>query len=213
MVILLYESLPVGEFIDNGISKHRHCKQQKENFYSKHAKIFDKLHIHAVRNVCISFGTFNKGISLYHFNSLILLDNNTNVWFSEWRGIQLNRMAITDHLELRRNHGGEDSVLAMIKTSPRILKDTRKYVNTILKTDFKEYTAVSFRATNKKTALVYSGHSRDYIIQYFQKCAEKVKLELLKNPSSIKFLSIDLGRFSDLTSVYGYFKINDDGNK
>ena len=212
-VILLYESPPVGEFIDNDISKHRHCKQQKENFYSKHAKIFDKLHIQVVRNLCISFGTFNKGISLYRFNSLILLDNNTNVWFSEWRGIQLNRIAITDHVELRHNHGGEDSVLGMVKTSPRILKDTRKYVNTILNTDFKKYTAVSFRATNKKTALVYSGHSRDYIIQYFQKCAEKVKIELLKKSSSIKFLSIDLGRFGDLTSVYGYFKINDDGNK
>ena len=213
VVILLYESPPVGEFIDNDIRKHRYCKQQKENFYSKHAKIFDKLQIQVVRDVCVAFGSFDKGITLQRFNGLFLLGNNTHIWFSEWRGIQLNRMAITDHVELRRNYGGEDNILAMIKTSPRVLKDTRKYVSTILNTDFKKYTAVSFRATNKKTALVYSGHTREYIIQYFEKCIEKITLELFKNPSSIKFLSIDLGRFGDLTSVYGYFKVNDDGNK
>ena len=50
VVILLYESPPIGEFIDNDITKHRYCKQQKENFYGKHAKIFDKLQIKVVRN-------------------------------------------------------------------------------------------------------------------------------------------------------------------
>ena len=209
VVIISYGFSPAGGFVDNDINKHQHCRELKEKFYNKHTKLFNSLQLQVVRNVCISFGSF----TLHQFNSLFLLNIDTHVWFTDWRGIQSGRITITDHVELRRNYGGEDNILAMVKTSPRVLKDTRKYVSAILKTDFKKYTAVSFRTTNKKTALVYSGHSRDYIIQYFQKCAEKVKLELLKNPSSIKFLSIDLGIFGDLTSVYGYFKINDDGNK
>ena len=209
VVIISYGFSPAGGFVDNDINKHQHCKELKEKFYDKHAKLFNDLELQVVRNVCIAFGSF----TLHQFNSLFLLNIDTHVWFTDWRGIEPGRMTITDHLELRRNYGGEDNILAMVKTSPRVLKDTRNYVNTILKTDFKKFTAVSFRATNKKTALVYNGHSRDYVMQYFEKCAEQVKLELLKNPSSIKFLSIDLGIFGDLTSVYGYFKVNDDGNK
>ena len=209
VVILAYGFSPAGGFVDNDINKHQHCKDLKEKFYNKHTKLFKDLQLQVVRNVCIAFGSF----TLHQFNSLFLLNIDTHVWLTDWRGIEPGRITINDHIELRRNFGGEDNILAMVKTSPRVLKDTRNYVNTILKTNLKKYTAVSFRATNKKTALDYSGHSREYIIQYFEKCAEKVKLELLKNPSSIKFLSIDLGIFGDLTSVYGYFKVNDNGNK
>ena len=61
-------------------------------------------------------------------------------------------------------------------------------------------------------ALVQDGYSRRQVIQYFHKCAEKVRYALLEVPLSAKFLSIDLGRFDDLT-VYEYFKINDEGTK
>ena len=206
VVFLVYGS-GGGGFVDDDINKHQHCKHRKEFFYKRFAKFFDKLQIEVVREVCLAFGSF----TLHQFNSFFLLNNETHVWFTEWRGIEGGRMSITDHGELHRTSNGLDAILTMAKESPKVMKDARNYVNTILNTDFKKYTAVAFRATNKKTALA-GGHSREYIMQYFRDCAEKVEVELLKNPSSIKFLSIDLGRLGDLTSNW-YFEINNDGNK
>ena len=206
VVFLVYGS-GGGGFVDDDINKHQLCKRRKDFFYKRFANFFDKLQIEVVREVCLAFGSF----TLHQFNSFFLLNNETHVWFTEWRGIEGGRMSITDHRELHRTSNGLDNIISMGKTSPRVTKDAQKYINTILNTDFKKYTAVSFRATPKKNTLAGS-HSREYVMQYFRECAEKVEVELLKNPSSIKFLSIDLGRLGDLTSSW-YFEINNDGNK
>ena len=216
VVILAYDVFPVGEYVGNGINKHPDCVKQKNKFYNRHAKLFDRLHIQVVRNVCFVFNHKAKSpIPLHLFNSLILPDHmhDANVWFSYWRGIQFDRIAISDHYELRRDYDGEGNILGMVRTSPRVLQDSRNYVNTILKVDFKEYTAVTFRTGNRRTELVRSGYSREQVIQYFHRCAEQIKQTLVNMSSSAKFLSIDLGRFGDLTAVYEYFKINDDGTK
>ena len=213
VVILAYDVFPVGEYVGDDINKHRDCVEQKNQFYNLHAKLFDRLQIQVVKNVCFVFNyKANSPITLNQFNSIILLDNDVNVWFSYWRGIQFDRIAISDHRELYRGYGGEENILGMVRTSPRVLKDSRKYVNTVLNVDFKEYTAVAFRTGNRRTALVKDGYSRRQIIQYFHKCAEKVRYALLKFFLNAKFLSIDLGRFGDLT-VYEYFKTNDEGTK
>ena len=128
-------------------------------------------------------------ISLDKFNSLILQNySDVNVWFSAWRGIDPRRVPIVDHKELSRNHEGEEKVLGMVKTSPRILKDSRKYVNTNLNANFNEYVAVAFRTAGRKNAMVASGNSRNDIMQYFYKCSEEVKQALL--PSSAEDLEI-----------------------
>ena len=207
LVFLVYNSGHGGGFVDDDINNHQLCKHRKEFFYNRFAKFFDRLQIQVVREVCIAFGSF----TLHRFNSLFLLNNDTHVWFTEWRGIESGRMSITDHRELHRTSNGLDNILAMAKESPRVMKDAKNYVNTILNTDFRKYTAVAFRATTKKNVLA-AGHSREYVMQYLRDCAEQVERELLKNPSSIKFLSIDLGRLGDLTSNW-YFEINNDGNK
>ena len=146
------------------------------------------------------------------FNSHILQNySDVNVWFSAWRGIDPRRVPIIDHEELFRYHEGEENILGMVRTSSRILKESRKYVNTILNASFNEYVAVAFRTADRKNVLVANGYSRVHVMQYFYKCSEEVKQALL--PPSAKFLAIDLGRFGDLTAVNGYFKINDDGTK
>ena len=214
VVILVYDVFPVGQYVGNDINKHRDCVEQKNKFYNQHAKLFDRLQIEVVRNVCFVFNyKAQSPIKLHLFNSLILPDSDVNVWFSFWRGIQFDRIAISDHYELHRSYGGEENILAMVRTSPRVVKDSRKYVNTILSVDFKEYTAVAVRTGNRRTALVRSGYSRERVIEYFHECAEQIKQKLFDISSSAKFLSIDLGRFGDLTSAYEYFKINDDGTK
>ena len=214
VVILAYNVFPVGEYVGDDINKHRDCVEQKNQFYNLHAKLFDRLQIQVVKNVCFVFNyKANSAITLNQFNSLILPDNDVNVWFSVWRGIQYDRIPISDHHELNRGYAGEENILGMMRTSPRVLKDSRKYVNTVLNVDFKEYTAVAFRTGNRRTALVKDGYSRRQVIQYFHECAEEVRYALLEVPLSAKFLSIDMGRFGDLTAAYEYFKVNDEGTK
>ena len=214
VVILAYDVFPVGEYVGNDINKHPDCIEQKNTFYNQHAKLFDRLHIQVIRNVCFVFNYKAKSpIPLHLFNSLILPDDDVNVWFSFWRGIQFDRIAISDYNELHRGYGGEENILTMIRTSPRVLQDSRNYVNTILKVDFKEYTAVAFRTGNRRTVLVRSGYSREQVIQFFHKCTKRIKQTLVNMSSSARFLSIDMGRFGDLTAAYEYFKINNDGTK
>ena len=215
VVILAYDVFPVGEYEGVNISKHPDCVKQKEIFYNQHIKLFNKLQIQVVRNVCFAFNYNAKSqISLHQFNSLILPDSNVHVWFSSWRGIKFEicRIAISDHHELYRSYEGEGKILGMAKASPRVLNDSRKYVSTVLNTNFKEYTAVAFRTGNRRTLLVTSGHSREKVMGYFYECAKMVHQALLKISSRAISLSVDLGRFGDLTAS-GYFKINDDGSK
>ena len=217
VVILAYDVFPVGEYVGVDINKHPDCVKQKEKFYNQHITLFNKLQIQVVRNVCFAFNYKAKSpISLHRFNSVILPDSNVNVWFSCWRGIKkfhTCRIAISDHHELYRNYEGEGKILGMAKTSPRVLNDSRKYVSTVLNTNFKEYTSVAFRTGNRRTSLVRSGYSREKVMGYFHECAKMVHQALLKISSRAVSLSVDLGRFGDLTAAYGYFKINDDGSK
>ena len=180
VVILAYEVYSGGQYVGNDINKHKSCANQKKRFYNQHAKLFDKLQIEVVRNVCFAF---TRTISLHLFNSLILADTNVNIWFSAWRGIDVGgRIPIYDHHELHRSFDGQANILAMAKASPRVLKDSRKYVNTTLTTDFKKYTAVAFRTGNKRTVLVRKGYSREKVIQYFHRCAKQVHYAFLQVP-------------------------------
>ena len=207
VVFLIYWSSHPGDFIDNDIDKVPECKKEKEIFYIRHAKLFDKLKIQVIRNVCLALGR----LTLKHFDSYFFVEkDDVNVWFADWRGIW--RIQLTDHPELGRGSEGMNNILAMMKTSPSVLKDARNYVNTTLSSNFKEYTAIVFRTAGKKNALLKIGLSRDDVIQSLRKCLEDLRLVLLKNPSSVKTLCIDLGRFGDLVTV-GYFGANDDGNK
>ena len=211
VAILIYLTSQGGVFVDDDIDKNNKCVAVKKEFYNQHAFFFSKLQIEVVRNVCFVF-KHPFSLSLLQFNSYIILDN-VNVWFSEWRGIWHNRIHINDHKELERTYGGKEKIQTMVKASPRIIRDSRKYVNVYLNADFNKYTTVAFRTGNRKILLVVQDkYSRKDVIEYFYKCAEEVKNALLKYHSNHTFLAIDLGRFGDLTA-YKYFQINNDGNK
>ena len=214
MVILLFYTPSPGVYIGTDIAKHPKCVEMKKIFYDRHATLFSKLQIEAVRNVCFVFDV-HSNISLQTFNSYIILDN-ANVWFSEWQGIRHDRLPINDHRELERDYEGKENIQAMVKVSPRILRDSRKYVNAYLKANFNEYTTVAFRTGNRKDVLIIRDkYSRKEVIEYFYKCGEEVKNVILnKYPSNQTFLSIDLGRFGDMSGGgYNHFEINDDGKK
>ena len=49
---IAYDVFPVGEYVGDDINKHRDCVEQKNQFYNLHAKLFDRLQIQVVRNVC-----------------------------------------------------------------------------------------------------------------------------------------------------------------
>ena len=213
VVILLYHTSPQGVYVDNDIGKHPKCVGMKKKFYNRHAKLFSELQIEAVRNTCFVFGSSHFTLSLQQFNSHIILDN-VNVWFSEWRGIWSGRIPINDHKELGRSYGGKEKIQTMVKASQRVLRDSKKYVNTYLKADFNEYTAIAFRTSNRKDVLIMKKkYSREQVFQYFYKCTEEVKNVLLQYPSNHTSLSIDLGKYGDTAGSREYFKINGDGEK
>ena len=107
---------------------------------------------------------------------------------------------------MERNYGDKEKIQTMVKASPRVLRDRRKYVNTYLKADFNEYTTVAFRTGNRKDVLIQQKkYSRKDVIGYFYKCAEEVKNVLLKYPSNHTSLSIDLGRFGDMSGSHNHF--------
>ena len=216
VVVFVYNAYPVGVYVDKYINKHSACVKQKKQFYEQHGKLFKKLNIQVARHVCIVLHQAKKRISfsLDQFNSYIHPDNDDiNVWFSIWRGVHKNRIPFADHNELHREYGGKDKIFAMVKTSPRILKHSQKYVNTVLNSNFNEYTAVLVRTWPRRLVLSYAQHfSRQKSMQYIEKCAEEVKHVVLKNPSGAKFLSIDLGMFGDWTGRE-FFKVNNEGIK
>jgi len=153
VVILIYDVLTIGRYVDNDINKHSDCVKEKNIFYSKHSKLFDRLEIQVVRNVCYAFNykVHLNDITFNQFNSFLLLENNINVWFSVWRGIRFDRIPIADLKILLQAHNEEESsILAMVKPSPRILADSRKFVNTILHADFNGYTTIAFRTLGRK---------------------------------------------------------------
>ena len=138
VAILVHDESPIGAYIGNGIDKHPVCAEDKKTFFDTHAKLFDRLQIQVVRNVCLVFNhKEHSSLSLRRFNSFFVLNDNVNVWFSLWRGIHFDRIPINDHKELERTHHVEATVSAMTKISPKILKDSNYYINTNLKVGFK----------------------------------------------------------------------------
>ena len=211
VVSLIYWSGHSGIYIGDNINSHKDCFKKHNAFHKTHAKLFDQLQIQVVRNVCFAFSS-GFSLTLNQFNFAVMTESDVNIWFSSWHGIRPDRISFKDHEELRRAYDGRDEIQAMVKPSPVILRDSRKYVNTILKTEFNEYTAVAFRVGNRRAILVGNGYSRKDVMLYFQKCAEDVKRVLQKNPSNPVVLSSDLGRFGDQTFGY-YFGVNNMGTK
>ena len=203
VVILVYEVPFGGVYINDDLKKHRECNLELKRFYNFIKTLVDRFHFEVIKTVC--FASYPVKWQKYYptlkiFNSYLYSDqSNLTYWFSVWRGVQSDRITI-NHKTLERAYDGEENVLAMGRTSPRIIEDSKRYVKTVLKVYSNEYTAVAFRTQSRKIIMVSQGYSRDTILAYFLKCASDISLVLKGLKTNQSLLCIDLGRFGDLTS-------------
>ena len=120
--------------------------------------------------------------------------------------MQSDRITLNNQI-IQRAYDDEENVLAMIRPSPRIIEDSKRYVKTVLKVDLNEYTAVAFRTNIRKAVMVSHGYSRNKILEYFYNCANNISHVINELEITHSCLTIDLGRFGDLTSE-NYFDYN-----
>ena len=211
VVILVYEVPPGGVYINDDLKKHRGCNNELKGFNSSTQSLMNHFHFEVIKIVCFASYAINEGRlypTLEKFNSYIIDSDYDAVtyWFSFWRGVEFDRITIKNQIIQR----GEENALAMARPSPKIIEDSKRYVKTVLKVDTNEYTAVAFRTQGRKNAMMFNGYSRDAILAYFLKCASNISIALKGLETNRSLLSIDLGRFGDLTSgnYYDYDSSN-----
>ena len=204
VVILVYEVPPGGVYINDDLKKHRECNNELKGFKRSTQSLMDHFHFEVIKIVCFASYATNERqlyLTLEKFNSYIIDSDYDDItyWFSFWRGVQFDRITINNQI-IQRAYDGEENTLAMARTSPRIIEDSKRYVKTVLKVDSNEYTAVAFRTKNRKTAMLSHGYSRNKILKYFYNCANNISHVLNELEITHSCLAIDLGRFGDLTS-------------
>ena len=204
VVILVYEVPPGGVYINDDLKKHRECNNELKRFKRSTQSILDHFDFKVIKIVCFaSYATNERHLypTLEEFNSYIIDHDYDDVtlWFSFWRGVQFDRITIDNQI-IQRAYDGEANTLAMARTSLRIIEDSKRYVKTVLKADTNGYTAVAFRTTNRKTAMLSHGYSRNKILKYFYNCANNISHVLIELEMTYSCLAIDLGKFGDLTS-------------
>ena len=154
VVILAYEVLPGGIYINNDMIKHNRCNTELQKFNNTIKSLLDHFHFEVIKTVCFASYTtkqLEKYPTLEMFNSYLAENNQTDnitYWFSFWRGVQSDRITI-NHEIIEREYGGEENVLAMARPSPRIIEDSKKYVLAVLKVNSNKYAAVSFEQKQK----------------------------------------------------------------
>ncbi|XP_065906602.1 uncharacterized protein [Dysidea avara] len=206
VVILAYEVSPGGVYINDDIKNHEECVTELIRFKRFTQSLLDRFHFEVVKIVCFASYATNEGQlypTLEEFNSYIIdsdhkddVTHSVTLWFSFWRGVQYDRITINNQIIQR----GEENALAMVRPSPKIFEDSKRCVKTVLKVDTNEYTAVAFRTQSRKNAMTSHRYSRDAILAYFLKCASDISVVLKGLKTNQSLLSIDLGRFGDLTS-------------
>ena len=148
-----------------------------------------------VRRVCISF-TNRKPLHINDFTDAIygnLDPSNVVVWFQTWKGIMRSlRVKI-----IERKFARNIETFKMVQSSKRIVEDSKKYVNNVLKSDFGKYVSISFRSV-KRAKYYYVKKKRSPMI-FFHNCISKLQKTVdLINSSNMVFLAQDLGRFGDV---------------
>ena len=188
-----------GTYINDEIQSHPNCLKWKRWFFETHAKLFRVLHFEAVRVVCFTFfehimtpETFNAGLQVEG-------EEDITVWFTEWRGVENGRISFVGfgNNEFGRTQGGQDNLLTMIRSSKRLLSDSKKYVHQVLGVEFDQYDAVVIRVKPK------NGYTVEDNVEHYSKCAEVLEdhLKAVTHNSTDhhkSFLAIDMGKFGDM---------------
>ena len=205
--LITYSYMPGGVYVENEIDRCHSCRAARDAFGRVTSSLFNFLHFEVIRTVCFSFYGKQDAISSEKFNSYLMLpDSKATVWFGEWRGAEkgASRIQISDQ-SLLRTSGGIENVLSMVRSSPKIIADSRNYVKTILNANFREYTAIHIRSARRYGEMVLKGHPPSAVMSYLTNCVGKLNDILDKSGSTSYFLATDIGKFGDQTA----YKLND----
>ena len=207
LAVPAYDAAPGGIYVDDEINKNSGCRTTIDKFHHSTDSLLKFLHFEVIKTVCYAYWKSNNR-PIKDVNSYLISDDNATIWFGLWRGIEkgppgmhTGRMPISD-TTLQRSYGGIHKILAMVRASPKILFDSKKYLQTVLKVGFREYTAIHIRTVGVMAEKLRGGHSKARLetFQYFTKCVVKLNDILDKSGSTIYYLTTDLGRFGDRTA-------------
>ena len=188
-----------GTYVNDEILNHPNCLKWKTWFFEKHAKLFHMLHFEAIRVVCFSF--FEHIMTPEMFNSGLQIEGeeDVTVWFTEWRGVENGRISFVGlgKSEFGRTQGGQDYLLTMIRSSKRLLSDSKRYVQQVLGVDFDQYDAVVVRVKPKNDYTVEQN------VEHYNTCAGLLEDHIKVVAKNITvhhklFLAIDMGKFGDM---------------
>ena len=197
LVVITYKDLPSFLYIDNEITNKLEdsLKQGFSNFESDIKKFAELYDMTIIRRVYMSFIGRNP-IHVKQFNEIIYGDfdpSSVVVWFQLWEGItQTTRIKI-----IEKEYHRSLEVFDMLQTSQRIIADSKKYAKQILKSNFGDYLAISFRSV-KRAKFFQVKNMSDQRPEFFKSCIERLKhtISLMNNTRKI-FLALDLGKFGD----------------
>jgi len=184
-------------YTDNEIMNELEATKREDflDFEAKHKNYIKRNNMTIVRRIYMSFVN-HKAINIQQFNNIIyggFDPSNVIVWFQVWEGISKTlRIKIIEE-EYHRNL----EVFNMLQTSQRIIDDSKKYAERILKSNFGEYLAISFRSV-KRAKYFYVKNIRNEQLEFFKSCIQRLQhtISLMSNTKRI-FLALDLGRFGD----------------
>ena len=205
IAILAYDAAPGGIYVDDEINENSGCRMMLNKFYQSADSLLKFLHFEVEKTVCYAYWASNN-CPIKEVNSYLVSDNNATIWFGLWRGIEkgppgihTGRMPISDTI-LQRSYGGIENILAMAHASPKIIVDSKNYLQSVLKVGFREYTAIHIRTVGVTVEkMLRGGHSKADSFKYFTNCVGKLNDVLDKSGSTIYYLTTDLGRFGDGT--------------
>ena len=206
LVIPAYGAVPPGIHVDDEINKSKRCSYERDRISHNINSLLKFLHFRIIKIVCFAISYKPKNaIPFKKFNSYLIPDNNATIWFGYWCGIDSSRLPMSGDKTLGRVYGGVDSVLSMVRPNPQIIIDSKIYVKTVLKVDFREYTAIVIRSARRYGEMVLRGRSPNDVMNYLTKCVGKLNRILDKSRSTSYFLSTDIGKFGDRTA----YKLDD----
>lgn len=181
-------------FVGNKILEESKCKEIYLEFIAKRGNDFKFiLKLKMVRIVCMLF--YSTVMHISEFSKQMygkFKASEVVVWIHKWNGILQNTRIRIYEEEFHRT----PDTFKMISMSSRILKDSKTYVEQVLKSHFGNYIGISFRSARRACFLDKSLH-----FSFFQDCIEQLKMtvsSVTTNMSEHKiFLAQDLGRFGD----------------
>lgn len=187
------QDLPSPFYIDDEIMNLEAITREK--FESRSKSLMQKFNMTIVRRVYSSFENHSP-IHIHQFNKIIYGSfdpSSVVVWIYLWQGISKQFRVKIIEKEYHRSF----EVFDMLQTSSRIKADSKKYAKRILKSNFGDFLAVSFRSVKRAKRFCVK-NLKNKRAEFFKSCIQKLKhtIDAMNNTKRI-FLALDIGRFGD----------------